>query len=487
MNSFTALEIYHQGPEAVVSILMDQARQINLLTQTVKEQEIRIAKLSKDSTNSSKPPSSDVIGKPKREPGDPKRKIGGQKGHPIHERQPFPPGEINHSHDYHLEICPICKIAGDIIWLPNYEPRKIQQIEIREVVVEKEEHRSYAYWCNHCRQIHYAPFPPHIVKEGFFKARVTALVAYMSNVCHASFSTIRKFFRDVLHEPISRGYLAKIIQKVSCALAQPYEELLNRLPLESTINVDESGHKENGDRFWTWVFKAELYVLFKIDKSRGSQVLIDVLGKEFDGVLGCDYFSAYRKYMKDFNVSLQFCLAHLIRDIKFLTSLPDQATKDYGKRLLDHVKGLFSIIHQHESMSPQLLMEALTIAKDAIIRAATEDVPSSINADGKEEKKEAWNMAKRFREHGESYFLFITTPGMDPTNNTAERAIRFIVIDRHVKQGTRSVKGRQASERIWTVIATCELNGRSAYDFILKAVTAYFNETKAPSLLPDTS
>jgi len=483
-----ALEIYHQGPEAVVSILMDQARQINLLSQTVKEQEIRIAKLSKNSTNSSKPPSSDLINKPKRDQGNSKRKIGGQKGHPIHERPPFPPEEINHPHDYHLEICPVCKHAGDIIWLTDYEPKKIQQIEIREVLVEKEEHRAYAYWCNHCRQVHYAPFPPHIiVKEGFFKARVTALVAYMSNVCHASFSTIRKFFRDVLHEPISRGYLAKIIQKVSCALEQPYEELLNRLPLESTINVDETGHKENGGKFWTWVFKAELYVLFKIDKSRGSQVLIDVLGKEFDGVLGCDYFSAYRKYMKDFNVSLQFCIAHLIRDIKFLAGLPDQATKAYGKRLLDRVKGLFSIIHQHESMSPQLLMEALTIAKDAIIKAATEDVPSSINADGKEEKKAAWNMAKRFREHGESYFQFITTPGMDPTNNTAERAIRFIVIDRHVKQGTRSVKGRQASERIWTVIATCELNGRSAYNFILKAVNAYFNKTTAPSLLSDTS
>lgn len=257
--------------------------------------------------------------------------------------------------------------------------------------------------------------------------------------------------------------------------------------MESTINVDETGHKENGDRFWTWVFKAELYVLFKIDKSRGSQVLIDVLGNEFDGVPGCDYFSAYRKYMKDFNVSLQFCIAHLIRDIKFLAGLPDQATKDYGKRFLDHVKGLFKIIHQHESMSSQPFMEALAIAKDAIIRAATEDVPSSINADGKEEKKATWNMAKRFRDHGESYFQFIATPGMDPTNNTAERAIRFIVIDWHVKQGTRSVKGRQASERIWTVIATCELNGRSAYNFILKAVNAYFNETTAPSLLPDTS
>ena len=73
---------------------------------------------------------------------------------------------------------------------------------------------------------------------------------------------------------------------------------------------------------------------------------------------------------------------------------------------------------------------------------------------------------------------------MDPTNNVAEQAIRFVVIDRHVNQGTRSAAGRQASERLWTVIATCRLQGRSAFDFILEAVRAYFCGRPAPSLLP---
>ena len=113
----------------------------------------------------------------------------------------------------------------------------------------------------------------------------------MKNVLHSSFSNIRKYIRDVLHLKVSRGYLSKIIQKVSNSLEDAYEELLKILPLESKVNIDETGHKENGDRFWTWVFRTDLYVLFKIDKSRGSKVLIEVLGKEFNGVLGCDYFS----------------------------------------------------------------------------------------------------------------------------------------------------------------------------------------------------
>jgi hypothetical protein len=207
------------------------------------------------------------------------------------------------------------------------------------------------------------------------------------------------------------------------------------------------------------------------------------LGKEFNGVLGCDYFSAYHKYMKDFNVSIQFCIAHLIREIRFLTTLSDPDTKAYGQKLLDEVKNMFRVIHDRDSMTPQTFTTALEHAKQQIITAALNDVPSKMNKKGKEEKREAQNMANRFRLNGKAYFEFITTPGIDPTNNVAEQAIRFVVIDRHVTQGTRSVKGRQSNERLWTVIATCSLQGRSAFNFILTSVRAYFNDQPAPSLL----
>ena len=119
--------------------------------------------------------------------------------------------------------------------------------------------------------------------------------------------------------------------------------------------------------------------------------------------------------------------------------------------------------------------------------AALNHVPSKPDKNGKEQKREAQNMANRFRLHGPSYFEFITTPGMDPTNNVAEQAIRFVVIDRHVTQGTRSEKGRKTNERLWTVIATCALQGRSAFNFILKSVRAYFHDQPAPSLLLDST
>jgi transposase len=486
MTHDEALALYNAGANVVVKILCDLSNTIESQQEQIKALELRVAKLSKNSSNSSKPPSSDDItkSKPSKKNKKGKRKIGGQPGHRRHERPLFPEKEIDKFHSYILSACPDCH--GEVSIMDG-KHHIIQQVELIEVPLIREEHRSYPVWCPKCGKIHYMPFPPEVYKEGLFKERLTSLVAYMKNVCHASFSTIRKYIRDVLGEKVSRGYLRKVIEKVSLSLEGPYNELLDRLPLETIVNVDETGHKENKEKFWTWVFKADMYVLFKIDKSRGSKVLIDVLGKEFNGVLGCDYFSAYKKYMKGFNVSIQFCIAHLIRNIRFLTTLPDEETKAYGERLLDEVRNMFKVIHERENMIPEDFTNALEKAKEKIITAALQDVPSQLNKDGKEEKLEAKNMANRFLKHGKAYFEFITTPGVDPTNNVAEQAIRFIVIDRHITQGTRSLKGRKSCERLWTVIATCALQGRSAFNFILESVKAYFHDQPAPSLLLDSS
>lgn len=484
MTPKEALNIYNSGPRAVVQTLCGLSNAIDSLREEVKALKITIAKLSRNPSNSSKRPSSDDITKPKPKKKKSGRGIGGQPGHPRNERPLFPKEEIDNFHEYILTNCPVCNGEVDIL---EGKPRIIQQMKITQAPLIKEEHCSYPVWCGNCREIHYKPFPPEVAREGLFKTNLTALVAYMKHVCHASFSTIRKFIRDVLGEKVSRGYLRKVIEKVSLSLEKPYAELLERLPLETKVNVDETGHKENKERFWTWVFKADLYVLFKIDKSRGSQVLIDVLGKEFNGALGCDYYSSYRKYMKDFNITVQFCLAHLIRDIRFLATFPDARTKAYGLRLLDEIKNLFKVIHAHGEMKPADFKEALEKAKDKIMAAALKDIPGELDKNGKETKREAHNMADRFKKHGDAYFEFITSPGIDPTNNAAEQAIRFIVIDRHVTQGTRSLKGRRSSERIWTVIGTCAMQGRSAFSFIQEAVKAYFHDQPAPSLLPNTS
>ncbi len=450
-----------------------QAKEIARLQAMVSELESKLAKANKNSSTSSKPPSSDIVkpGKTPKTSKEAKRKKGGQKGHPRHERPPFKAEEIDDVTEYTLDACPDC---GGSLCSADQAPRVIQQVEIVEKPIRIDEHRGLAYWCEHCQKVHYAPFPQVVENAGLFGPRLSAQVAYQKSAVHASFLTIQKYLRDVLGISVSRGYLGKIVQKVSQALQNPYDELLKRLPYESWLNVDETGHKDNGDRFWTWCFRAETYVLFKIAGSRGSQILFDVLGKEFAGILGCDYFSAYRKYMKDCDVYVQFCLAHLIRDLKYLMTLPDKATVVYGENLLNSIREMFGIIHRRQTMDQETFEAALVVKREEILAIGISDVPQT---------REAQNLAKRFRLHGDSYFRFITTPGVEPTNNLAEQAIRFVVIDRLITQGTRGKPGRQWSERIWTVLATCADQSRSAFDFLYNAVQAYFTDQPAPSLL----
>ena len=243
------------------------------------------------------------------------------------------------------------------------------------------------------------------------------------------------------------------------------------------MNIDETGHKCNKELWWTWCLRADLYTIFKVDPHRSADVLMELLGRDFAGTIGCDYFSAYRRFMRECDITIQFCLAHLIRDVRYLTTVPDAARKAYGERLRDALKGLFEVIHERDEVSAVEFERRLETARAAVLAAGMTDVPTTRNAE---------NMAKRFRKHGAAFFTFITTPGVEPTNNRAEQAIRFVVIDRHITQGTRSETGRRWSERIWTTIATCAGQGRSVFGYLKECVGNWFEGQPSPSLLPSS-
>src|SRR3954466_10962159 len=458
------------------ALLDTQEARLKALEATVARLQAQLAAARKDSSTSSKPPSSDIVKPPKPDPpeGQERRRIGGQPGHPKHERAAFPPGSINGaSVDHRLDLCPCC--GHDLRPMPTITPRVIQQVDIKDVPLEIQEHRGHPGWCPRCRKQFEAPLPIGIERGGLVGPRLTTVIASLKGACHASYSTVRKFLRDVVGLTVSRGQLANIIAKVSEALEHPYEDLLNRLPDETPLNVDETGHRQNRLRQWIWCFRAGLYTLFKIDPTRSGDVLIEVLGEEFDGVLGCDYFSAYRRYHREFGATLQFCLAHLIRDVKFLTTLPDAREQTYGTRLREALRELLGVIHRREQLTAEQFPSQLEAARAEVLRCATSDVPAT---------NHCRNLAKRFETHGESYFRFITTPGVEPTNNLAEQAIRFVVIDRLITQGTRSEKGNRWCERIWTVIATCTQQGRSVFEYLEAAVGSWFADTEPPMLLP---
>ena len=135
--------------------------QVEALHATVARLQEQLAAARKDSSTSSKPPSSDIVKPPKPPPpeGQDKRRIGGQPGHPKHERAAFPPEAINGgSFDHRLDSCPSC--GQDLQPALTIPPRVVQQVDIREVPLSIQEHRSHPGWCPHCQKMYEAPLPP---------------------------------------------------------------------------------------------------------------------------------------------------------------------------------------------------------------------------------------------------------------------------------------------------------------------------------------
>ncbi len=130
-------------------------------------------------------------------------------------------------------------------------------------------------------------------------------------------------------------------------------------------------------------FGAATFTLFKIAASRSSQVVVEVLGDEFGGVLGCDYFSAYRKYMADGNVLVQFGLAHLLRDVRFLVDHPHPANQAYGQRLLAALRELFGVIDRRDKLSARRFAIEPRDAVDELLAQAVWRVAGHDNSVGR--------------------------------------------------------------------------------------------------------
>jgi len=173
--------------------------------------ESELAKARKNSSNSSKPPSSDIVnpppksGKKGKRSKPAKRKRGGQPGHPRHQREPFQPDEIDVTWMHYYTGCPCC--GGELI--ETEVPDKIlQQVEIEQIPIRVTEHRRPVQRCVGCDKFHYVAWPEDLKKAGLVGPRLTALIGYLKSACHMSFSAIRKYLRDVVQVTLSRGHPA---------------------------------------------------------------------------------------------------------------------------------------------------------------------------------------------------------------------------------------------------------------------------------------
>ena len=447
-----------------------QADQIRLLTEENQKLRERIARLEKNSSNSSKPPSSDIINpKPPAKNGR-KRKRGGQLGHKKHSRQPFTPEQIDKTIIHELSAEEI--VRRNLTPLDKTESA-LQQVDLPQKLYYVIDHRVQLYVDPNGKIIK-AKLPKEIRKEGLFTCPMTAFVGYLKARCHMSYSTIAGLFNDVMEFNICQGYLVKCCnKKLSQALIPAYSDALEYIRNAAVVGTDETGHKDSGNKNWTWCQHADDVVFFRICNSRGSKILLENLGKDFNSILLADFFSANRMFVRLTGSRVQWCWAHLVRDIKFIAQLEARNVQQWADRLLGIIKKMLKTWRKGKKI--KYFQKKLEDSKKLFL-ASVMHPPNH---------PECRKIKKRFAGNGrDGYFLFLKVDDVDPTNNSTEQKIRFVVLDRRVTQGTNSDAGMRFYERIWTVVASCICQGKNIFRFLTQSLRAYYANIQPPSIIP---
>jgi len=471
--------------EELRALVAEQAAELEQLKARIADLELQLARAKKDSSTSSKPPSSDIV-KPKskrQKPGRRKKpKRGAQPGHQRQLREPLPPERIDETIDYEINDDEVQRLG----LTPTGDFDLIQHIELPETPVHVTEHRLTIY--QDASGQRYLPDCPEL-KGPIFGPRLLATIGWLKSVGHCSYSTVEAWMEDVLQVPVSRGYLAKLCTgTISASLADAYDELVAAIPRQEQLGSDETSIKDNGKRHWIWCITAATFSVFHIAATRSRQVLEKLVGPEFAGYLNFDYFSANCSFAWNYWIKAQYCWAHLIRDLRFLEKHPDKRTKAWAERLLDRSRRMFSAWHRRHEMTAEGFHRSMLTHRDRFLELVRQP-PSS---------KEAANLAARFAiveyriedsdelqtyDQSEDYFRFMFAEGVEPTNNHNEQQLRHCVIDRRITQGTRGAAGQRYHERMWTAIATCQKQDRNFFRFLLSSIIAQLSGQPTPRLL----
>ena len=429
------------------------------------------ARLGQNSQNSSKPPSSDMPGtrSPEVRRGK-RRRRGGQPGHVG--RFAAEPDHVDHVKQYRASTCKHCRadlakgeLTGSVVNHYVYELP-----EIRPIVTD---HQCLDVQCPNCGLVTPAELPPG-VPTGQYGPSVQAMTGLIRGELKQSVRQTSAVMTEVLHVPMSTGMVAKTQDQVSRALAQPFNEALEQAQRDDRAHADETSWREDKKKAWLWVSVTALVTVFLVRTRRNAKAAKELLGAAFAGILTTDRWASYNWVATE---RRQLCWSHLKRDFKSFLDHGPEATF-LGERLLAERRKLFRLWHRirDETMTRAELRLASRPVRRRILALLEEgEGLSSAKVSG---------MCREMLKLQAAFFTFIDVERIDPTNNAAERAIRFAVLMRKGCFGSDSAKGSRFVERFLTVRQTLRSKKRDLYAFLKNACTAALHGTSAPSLLP---
>lgn len=442
---------------------------VEALTRRVAELE---ARLGENSTNSSKPPSSDPPGT-KRKPRPPKgRRPGGQAGHEFHKRELLPEEQVDHVVD--LPPPKQCERCRHRLEGTRQQALRHQVVEVPPLEPEVTEYRCHAVMCAHCGTLNRAALPSEVEGQ-VFGARLSALVCLLVGKYRLSKRLVQEALWDLLGVRLSLGAVSNREREMSQALAAPVEEAEGFIRDQERVNMDETGWVQgHGRRAWLWLVASPLVAVFRIATSRGSEVAKALLGEDFAGILGSDRWSAYNWYER---VLRQLCWSHLTRDFQGFIDRGGEGAR-IGRALMKERDRMFKWWHRVRDGTMaradfERKMERVERAVGRLLREA------QVCA----EKRTA-GMARQILKLEPAMWTFVQVEGVEPTNNFGEQLIRPAVMYRKTSFGTQSPEGSRFVGRILTTVATLDLQERNVLEFLTDSIRAHRRGLPAPSLLP---
>ena len=440
--------------------------------------ERQLAGRRQNSTNSSKPPSSDGLAGESRERGakkKSKRKPGGQPGHPGAHRPLFPPDRVNETHTVLPAQCGHCgsELPQQLNLVQTTDQiHRHQVVELPTIQAHIIEYQCHQVICPECQQRTRASVPDEARAQT--GPRLTALIAYLTVLCRMPRRVTEKLLEQVLGIDISLGSTQQCWEQASAAVEEPCREVEQQLANEPVLNLDDTGWRNNGKKRYIHTFVAASFVFYTVAVTRGSELLRQILGPVFAGILCTDRFSAYLKYHKG---NGQFCWAHLKRNILgVLEFTKNTEVERFCRNALAQHARLFRLWHKYREGKidrPTLRSRALSIEKRLYLLAECH-----LDCDD----RQVQNLAMALFQHCPRWFGFIDFEGVEPTNNRAERALRIAVQWRKVCFGNRSAAGEIATARLLTVTQTCKMQGRNALVYLSQAIIAHRRHLPVPSL-----
>ena len=448
-------------------VVCKQAQRIEALEQevkTLKEQ------LHTNSRNSSQPPASDPPQQryPQSRPGS-GRKAGGQSGHLGKGRVFIPEEQITHRQDCYPPSR--CACGGLIEAGPVH--RRHQVLELPRIAPTVTQYRLYAGRCQQCGQYHEAALPPG-VPPYVTGPRLLALIGLLTGGYRLSKRLVQGLLQDVFHLELSLGAISQSEARLSAALAPLVDEAHHYVQQAAVVHADETSHREKQELQWMWIAIACVVSVFKVQACRSTQAAKALLGEFFAGILVSDRYAAYNW------VDLQrrqLCWAHLLRDFTKIAEREGSAGR-IGRVLVENTHRMFSFwyhVREGTLSRADFAMHMLFLRHQ---------IETALQHGSQCDDAKTAQTCQHVLKMKAALWTFIETPGVEPTNNLAERTLRSYVIWRKISLGAQSRRGSVYIERVMTVVGSCKLQGRNILHFLTQAVQAGVGQGEQPSLVP---